>query len=191
MARQTLITPTVALLVSFCIPASVPAQAPGPGAESRTTAAVSGTTPQTAAVHEIETVVAVHPWVSSRVPATVRAKLESSFALAARKIQEEPRCRDLFAAFEADGLEMLENTLYYPAELKLERRLCPRAYAYTLVGGAPTWLCRGFSRLSDQRAAVVLLHEALHHAGVDESHQDREVMTPRAIDRMLSEACGF
>jgi hypothetical protein len=106
-------------------------------------------------------------------------------------VQHEPQCRALFAELGTDGVRMLSTTLYYRAELKMEKRVCDRAYGYTLVGGAPTWLCRQFSRLSDRRAAVVLLHEALHHSGMDEWPHDPDGPTPAAIDEMVEEACGF
>jgi hypothetical protein len=84
---------------------------------------------------------------------------------------------------------MLSTTLYYPAALKLERDLCRRAEGYTTVGGAPTFLCRRFSKLPDRRAAMVLIHEALHHAGLDERPHDPEGPSSREINDMVSEAC--
>jgi hypothetical protein len=48
------------------------------------------------------------------------------------------------------------------------------------VGSPSTFVCRLFQRLGDERAAVVLIHEALHHAGLTEYPQDPEAMTSGA-----------
>jgi hypothetical protein len=73
----------------------------------------------------------------------------------------------------------------------MEMRVCPSALAYTLVGGAPTWLCRRFARLSDERAAAILLHEALHHAGMDEWPHDPQAAPASAINELVEDACQF
>jgi hypothetical protein len=133
----------------------------------------------------------VAPRVNRRVASRLRSKLESGFELAVQKLSHEPGCRDLFADLGADSLEMLSTTLYYQASLKLEKRVCPRAVGFTLVGGAPTWVCQRFAGLNDRRAARVLLHEALHHAGMDEWPHDPDGPTPAAIDELIEDACGF
>jgi len=131
------------------------------------------------------------PWVGTRTPSEVRSKVEAGFALASQRVRDLPECRRLFADLGADGVDALSTTMYYPAGLKEERRVCRRALAYTLVGGAPTWLCRRFSHLSDERAAAVLLHEALHHAGMNERPHDPDGLAPRQIDKLVEESCGF
>jgi len=133
----------------------------------------------------------VEPWVGTRTPVEVRSKVQVGFALARQRVQGIPACQRLFADLGADGVEALSTTMYYPADLKMERRVCRRALAYSLVGGAPTWLCRRFSHLSDERAATVLLHEALHHAGMDEWPHDPDGLAPRKIDKLVEESCGF
>jgi hypothetical protein len=52
-------------------------------------------------------------------------------------------------------------------------------------------LCRGFSSLGAERAAVTLIHEALHWAGLSEKPLDKDGMDPRDIDRMVKKACGL
>jgi hypothetical protein len=59
------------------------------------------------------------------------------------------------------------------------------------VGAAPTFLCTGFSSLTDEHAALVLVHEALHHAGLTESPSDPSGMSSAAINEMVRTACGF
>ncbi len=131
------------------------------------------------------------PRINRRVPSRVRSTLEAGFELAVQKLSQEPACRDLFADLGANGLETLSNTLYYQADIKMEQRVCPRAFGFTVVGGAPTWVCQRFARLNDRRAAAVLLHEALHHAGMDEWPHDPDGSAPGEIDDLVAEACGF
>jgi hypothetical protein len=129
------------------------------------------------------------PRISPRLSDSIATRIRSSFELAVDRLEEHAECRDLFSEIGSDGIEALSTTLYYPAALKLERDLCRRAEGYTVVGGAPTWLCRRFSKLSDQRAAMVLIHEALHHAGLNEQPSDPSAPSSREINDMVSEAC--
>ncbi len=131
------------------------------------------------------------PRINRHVPEDVRSKVEAGFELALQRVQRVPACADLFADLGVDGTDVLSATLYYKAELKMEKRVCPGALAYALVGGAPTWLCRRFARLSDERAAAILLHEALHHAGMDEWPHDPQAAPASAIDELVTKACGF
>ena len=131
------------------------------------------------------------PRINRHMSSRLRSTLESAFAVAVQKLSDEPRCRELFTELGADGVTMLSNTLYYQASLKMEQQLCPRAFGYTLVGGAPTWVCRRFGQLNDRRAAKVLLHEALHHAGLDERPHDPDGLPPAAIDELVADACGL
>jgi hypothetical protein len=141
----------------------------------------------TASAHDVSIV----PRINRHVTGSVRSKIEAGFRLALQRVNQVPACADLFAALGADGTEVLSTTLYYGAELKMEMRVCPGALAYTLVGGAPTWLCRRFARLSDERAAAILLHEALHHAGMDEWPHDPQAAPASAINELVEDACQF
>jgi hypothetical protein len=67
--------------------------------------------------------------------------------------------------------------------------ICERGYAATIVGAPSTFVCRNFQHLSDERAALVLIHEALHHAGLTEYPQDPEAMTSARINRMVDKSC--
>ena len=129
--------------------------------------------------------------MSRRLCAEVATKLERGYELAVEQLDRHTACRALFTKVGSDGLEMLSSTMYYPAEIRHEREICRRAEAFTIVGGAPTWLCRRFAQVSDRRAAVLVIHEALHHAGVDEWPHDRRAPTSEAISDMVSAACGL
>jgi hypothetical protein len=117
-------------------------------------------------------------------------KLEEAFAVAFERVQEIPQCGGLFVELEADGAEMLSTTIYMPTHPFDEQSLCQTAAAFTWVGGGYTRLCRRFSSLSTERAAMTLIHEALHHAGLTEQPADPEAMTAREIDSMVEDACG-
>jgi hypothetical protein len=117
-------------------------------------------------------------------------KLRAAFTVALERIRKIPRCSGLFADLDADGVEMLTNTLYTPAHPFDEQSLCRSAAAFTWVGGVHTRLCRRFASLPEERAAMTLIHEALHHAGLTEQPMDPDGMTAREIDGMVSDACG-
>jgi hypothetical protein len=117
-------------------------------------------------------------------------KLRAAFAVALERVREVPGCGALFAELGADGVEMLTTTIYMPTHPFDEQSLCRSAAAFTWVGGVHTRLCRRFSSLSEERAAMTLIHEALHHAGLTEKPMDPDGMTAREIDAMVGDACG-
>jgi hypothetical protein len=132
----------------------------------------------------------------------VRAKLEAGFALATEKIRTIETCGDLFRRLGTEGSEMLRTALYLPvASYRHEIVVCRRdpatksrgaaILAYTKVGGAPTWICRNFARVTVEAAATAVIHEALHHAGLRECPHDRMAMSSIEITDMVREACGF
>lgn len=158
--------------------------------------AFAGSPPAAVTAARASTILDAHsaaatPRINGRVPSRLRSALESGFGLAVQRLSNEPACRDLFTRLGADGVEMLSTTLYYQASLKMEKAVCSDALAYTVVGGAPTWVCQRFARLNERRAAAVLLHEALHHAGMDEWPHDLNGLAPAAIDDLVEKACGW
>ena len=84
----------------------------------------------------------------------------------------------------------LNSTSYYPAGASQERKHCRRgSLAMTTVGGSAVALCRNFARLSDQEAAIILIHEALHFAGQTESPSDSDAPDGIGITRMVMKSC--
>lgn len=134
----------------------------------------------------------ISSYIHPKIPAAVREKLQSAVQIAVARIEELEECGDLFANLGADGLEMLSSTLYFPARA-LNRRdgMCRRAAAYTTIGGKSTFVCPEFSGLSDERAAMYVVHEALHHAGLSEKPLDRRGMTSLQINTMVATKCRF
>jgi hypothetical protein len=144
----------------------------------------------------------IRPWVHRAMADDVRSNLEAGFKLAVERVHEVEACRDLFARLGADGLEMLATGLYFPVDsYRREVEVCGRNtransrgaenLAYTTVGGAPTFICRHFARVSTETAAMALIHEALHHAGLAERPHDRLAMSSTEITEIVRESCGF
>ena len=134
----------------------------------------------------------INPFIHAKVPSDVREKLQSAVQIAAGRIQELDECSDMFASLGTDGLEMLKTTLYFPARaLNRKDGICRRSAAYTTIGGKSTFVCPQFSSLSDERAAMFVVHEALHHAGLSEKPLDRRAMTSLQINAMVSKKCRF
>jgi hypothetical protein len=134
----------------------------------------------------------VEPWIHSKMSVDEREKLQAAVRIAANRIAEVEECSELFTRLDADGKEMLKATLYIPvSSYNRKDGICRRAAAYTKVGARSTFVCPEFSRLSDERAAMFVIHEALHHAGLTEKPQDRRGMTSLAINSMVGRSCGF
>jgi len=131
----------------------------------------------------------LHP----RLPERVTAKVSSAIVVAREHLRDNASCRALFARFDADGVDKINATAYYPAGKKQERKYCRRgrSYAITAVGGSDVVLCKRFGRLSDQRAAIILIHEALHFAGQTESPVDPGAPDADSITRMVMQGCRF
>lgn len=121
----------------------------------------------------------------------MRSKLAAAFAVAVSRIEGSPECAALFAAFDADGVEMLVSSLYFPAPPARRGSTCRQAAAYTYVDKAPTFLCGGFSSMTDESASLVLVHEALHHAGLPESSSQPGSMSSAGINDAVQRACGL
>jgi hypothetical protein len=144
----------------------------------------------------------VEPWIHHKMAPNVRAKLEAGFDLAVERVREIAACRDLFNQLGEDGIEMLKTGLYLPVHsYRHEIVVCGRdpatnsrgadILAYTKVGGTPTWICRNFARISVETAAIAVIHEALHHAGLNEWPSDRTAMSSVEISEMVERECGF
>jgi hypothetical protein len=152
--------------------------------------AESSTAAGETALHSSTELVEIEPWIHGGLPVDVKERVAAGFAIAVRKVQDVPECRGLFDELGADALETLRTGLYLPiTSHRKEKAVCKGAMAFTNVGAASTFLCRDFSRMSDERAAMYVIHEALHHAGLTEQPHDPGAMTSRAINRMVTNAC--
>ena len=59
------------------------------------------------------------------------------------------------------------------------------------VGQPVTFLCPTFAFLKRTEAATVLIHEALHYAGLPEQPSDPHALSPLAISSIVAGHCGF
>jgi len=149
----------------------------------------------TVAVSAVSTGVGVpavcEPTISPKVSVKNRRKFLDAFDFALERVQKSPKCRGLFTELGADGVNALDMIVVLPiGRAQAQGGVCRGISAYTLVGGGPIWLCRDFSRLSDIQAAMVIIHEALHHAGLSEYPQDPDAMTSTLINQMVRKHCG-
>ncbi len=144
----------------------------------------------------------IQPWIHHKMDPDVRATLEAGFDLAVERVREIEECADLFTGLGVIGIDMLNTGLYLPVHsYRHEIAVCGRdpatnstgakVLAYTKVGGSATWICRHFSRVSTENAAIAVIHEALHHAGLNERPHDRMAMSSVEITEMVTSACGF
>jgi len=187
MAHQEWTETAASMVVVLAISAGIVAAGEPMGG----TATVGASIDRTASSRPHSANPAPSPWMSSRLCGAIRERLSTGFNLAVAQLERRIECRNLFTRLGSDGLEILSTSLYYPAGVRHESQTCLNADAFTVVGGAPTWLCRRFAQVSDRRAAVLVIHEALHHAGLDEWPHDPGGPSSQAINAMVQRACGL
>jgi hypothetical protein len=133
-----------------------------------------------------------NPLVHAEFSRQVRRNLDAGYAIALDRVREIEACQGLFAELGADGVELLQQTIYLAPRFEFEQRPCDRgASAFTFVGRRETRLCDRFGRLTRQWAAVLLIHEALHFAGQTESPGDPEAPSGHDISRRVAKSCGL
>jgi hypothetical protein len=130
------------------------------------------------------------PILAPQLSERVAARFNDALSVALGRLRTYPSCRALFARLGADGVAELKGASYYPASDEQERKYCRReVYALTKVGGSAVVLCRRFGHLSGPRAAIILIHEALHLAGQTEEPADPEAPDSFAITRKVMRGC--
>jgi hypothetical protein len=129
--------------------------------------------------------------IEAALPCAVRQRLITSLELAVSVLGRSASCREMFQELGHDGADLLARTTFMAADARLEATLCHGAEAFTVVGSNWTGLCRDFSQLTDLEAAVVLLHEALHHAGVTEWPLDPDARRSSEISADVGRRCGL
>jgi len=134
----------------------------------------------------------VEPTVIGNLLVPVGRRLRFGFSLALLSLRTHRECAALFSELGADGLEVLAQTRYESASLDLLSGACGSGVpAYTKVGSYLIKLCPGFVALSVRGAALTVIHEALHSAGLSEKPADQATLTSREINRMVQLNCGF
>lgn len=135
--------------------------------------------------------VASEPWTTSRLRAGMRRALTDSYQLAVQRIRDRPQCARMFQNLGADGETVLADSRYYGVSLRTEQTICRRTSAFTQVGARATRICPSFAHLRPNQAAMVLIHEALHQAGMSEKPLDPKALDSSAINQMVSDRCGL
>lgn len=131
---------------------------------------------------------------AGRPVARVRFQVLAAVAVAMDRLERLPECRRLFEPWPVDGVELLRETVFELARSPEHRAVCDRrrAAAFTRVGGRRTYLCPArFGELTRQRAAMFLIHEALHQAGLDEWPHGPEAPRSSEINLMVRRSCDL
>lgn len=118
--------------------------------------------------------------------------LRLAFRVAAQRIEDVPQCAALFSSLGADGVAKLRATHYLMMYDRVTVRGCGRGLgpaAFTHVGSSRTMVCPGFDRLPVEAAAMIVIHEALHYAGLGEKPSDPRGPEPDAINHSVRAAC--
>jgi hypothetical protein len=129
------------------------------------------------------------PWIHGTMSSEVIDKLEAAIDLANDRVARLPSCAALFTDLGADASETLESVLYLPAPPESEASACRHAMAHTFVGDSRTWVCRSITEISNSQAAMLIIHDALHHAGLSERGRDRRSKTSTDINELVSVRC--
>ncbi len=130
---------------------------------------------------------APHPRFDASVPPLVRFRLEEAYGLAVDAVRRQPTCSALFGQLGVMGDETLARTLYRAGG---EVGACLRSVpAFTCVGCPQTVLCPTFTRLGPPAGATILIHEALHFAGLKERPTHPGAMSAPEITTMVEASC--
>ena len=92
----------------------------------------------------------------------------------------------------ADGTQILAAVEFVAVTIELAGDACSRTEvaAFTTVAGRKVWLCPHFGDLNVPAAAMILIHEALHAAGLTERPRDPSGLLPPEINRLVAASCG-
>ena len=118
--------------------------------------------------------------------------VRTAFRLAYRKVLEVPACGALFGGLDLDGPTALASTSYSSSRPGPERALCNRGVlAVAREGGTEIRLCPKLRAVAPEGVAAILIHEALHTAGLGEYPVDPEGQTSREITLTVLDACSL
>ena len=132
----------------------------------------------------------IMPHTSGPLETGSARNLLTGFSGALERVRDIPSCRALFETLDASGVEMITNSFYIAPSVAEKRELCTGGVtAFTQVGSRVTRLCPGFGDVDRLTAALLLIHEALHSAGMLESPSTAGALTPSEINRLVRQAC--
>lgn len=114
------------------------------------------------------------------------------FWIAFQRVHEIPGCAALFAGLDLDGPTALSSTVYSRPRHPAEKALCDAgALAVTRARRTEISLCLNLRNLTREGVAALLIHEALHTAGLGEWPVDPVGPTSGEITRSVLRACSL
>lgn len=118
--------------------------------------------------------------------------VRAAFRLAFERVIRVPECMALFNGLNKSGHTALMSTSYSSSRPGPERALCNRGIlAVAQAGGSEIRLCPKLQTLSHEGVAAILIHEALHTAGLGEYPVSPEAPTSEQITLAVLEACSL
>ncbi len=132
--------------------------------------------------------------ITDALPPSVFRTVARAYPFAVARVRGLAACRALFERLGADPVQALMTSRYTTAGREHERPTgaCQNgAAAITAVGSPEVRLCLNFGSLPTAGATVILVHEALHYAGLHERPADPSAMTSVEINRMVGASCGL
>ncbi len=130
--------------------------------------------------------------VPEDIDAAQRFALKAAQGAAVRRVSRNESCRALFDALDLQGPEALTSGRYRPPRSEAERDHCRRGrLAFTRVDNSQIVLCERFHGLSRRSKMAILIHEALHTAGLGEAPSDPDGPTSTEITRVVRRACSL
>lgn len=121
---------------------------------------------------------------------SLEQKIDRLRPLVRDRLESLPSCRGLFTALGHDPEETLGSQYLLSATLLQEREHCRgENAAFTRPGSPVIHFCRTFVRLPEEQAAVILIHEALHTAGLPEWPANPYAMASAEINDLVASSC--
>jgi hypothetical protein len=98
----------------------------------------------------------------------------------------------LFSRLGTDGIELLARLRFDEVSFEKIGDACrQRVPAYTRIGSHLISVCPAFSALRLPEAAVTVIHEALHSAGMSEKPYDPGGFTAAELNGLVKTNCGL
>ena len=118
--------------------------------------------------------------------------LLAAYRAAVSKLDKKQSCRELFAGLDLEGIHAMARQRYQQAESPNEEALCASGImAFTGVGQSRILICQRFHAAARSQKIAVLIHEALHTAGLREAPLDPDGLTSLEITHMVRRACSL
>ncbi|HVN76696.1 MAG TPA: hypothetical protein VMT19_10300 [Thermoanaerobaculaceae bacterium] len=133
----------------------------------------------------------VRPLLGDRLPGAEMPNVVFGFRLAVSRVRNDASCDALFARLGTDGVRALARSVYLARSKAAPNRCAPDIAAFTWVGDRRVVLCPAFAALPLDGAAAILIHEALHSAGLGERPADPRGLRSADINREVVAACGL